>query len=532
MFRARYHLPVTPWRARRLQRLLALWGPLVAISVTSLIVAVISWRHIESTLSPVERFDRAMSNDDDRAAEEIAWRMVRRDPRRLPWWIRFTEAHEGLVDGDEASPISDAAIRQQLTAVRDARVTAIESYFYAVRMNPEKADPAAVLPLADRNPPVPYANFVIGEGALAKKDRRAAAIRFEREGSSSSEIAEWSRQRALRAWIANDDWQAVRMRLNDPRWAEAVDASLRADLAVHDRDVLGVLLWTWPASYVGITVWPVVLALIAGALWFWIAARLGRIHDAVHGRVLLYAGSVLLGILSIYPTLLTATIQDDLGFREVGQFVPDLIFNIFGVGLREEGWKAILFLPLLPALLRRGSRIEAMTCGALVGLGFAAEENINYFDHHADLALSRFLTANFLHMSLTALVALSMFDTLRKRATPRDAFKTVFPLAMAIHGGYDFCLGSDDMPLGSLFSIILLIVMAQRFLRQLLIASSREDERDVLNLFVASMAAITGAGYIYGSTQVGPFDAFRLMTLGSVSVAVMIFMFVRELRPS
>lgn len=473
-----------------------------------------------------------MSNGDDRAAEEIAWRMVRRDPKQLPWWIRFTEAHGDVVDGDEPSPVSDAAVKHQLAAVSDSRVTTIESYFYAVRMKSGEADASAVLRLADANPPVPYANFAIGEGALAKKDRRAAALRFEREGSSSSEITDWCRRRALRAWVICHDWEAVRKRIDDPRWAEAVDASLRLDLALHDRDVLHVLRWTWPASYVGITLWPVVLALISGALWFWIAARLGRIHDAVSGRVLLYAGAVLLGILSIYPTLLTATIQDELGFREVGQFVPDLIFNIFGVGLREEGWKAILFLPLLPTLLRRGSRIEAMTCGAFVGLGFAAEENIGYFNHRADLALSRFLTANFLHMSLTALVALAMYDTVRKRVTSRDAFKTVFPLALAIHGGYDFVLSSDDMPFGSLFSLILLMVMAQRFLRQLLIASSREDERDVLNLFVASMAAITGAGYIYATTQVGPFEAARMMALGSLSVAIMIFMFVRELSPS
>ena len=523
---------MTPWRARRIRRLLALWGPLIAISVTSFIVAVVSWRHIESALSPAERFRRASSNGDDRAAEEIAWGMVRRDPGRLPWWIRFTEAHADLLADDETSQISDAVVRTQLATVPDPRVTAIESYFYALRMNLGEADSSAVLPLADMNPPVPFANFVLGEGALEKKDQHAAAIRFEREASSSSEISATCRRRALRAWIESNDWEAVRKRIDDPRWAKTVDASLRADLAVHDRDILRVLLWTWPASYVGITVWPVVLALIAGALRFWISVRLGRIHDGVSGRVFLYASSVVLGILSIYPTILTATIQDELGFREVGQFLPDLIFNVFGIGLREEAWKAILFLPLLRVLLRRGSRIEAMTCGALVGLGFAAEENIGYFVHGADAALARFLTANFLHMSLTALVALSMFDTVRKRVTSRDAFKTVFPLAMAIHGAYDFSLGSNDLAFSSLLSIILLIVIARRFLRQLLIASSREDERDVLNLFVAAMAAITGVAYIYAATQVGPLEAFRLIGLGTFSVAAVIWMFVYELRPS
>ena len=523
---------MTPWRARRIRRLLALWGPLVAISVTSVVISLLVWRHLESTLTRAERYARARSNDDNQAAEQIAWGMVGKNPEQLRWWIRFTDAHADVIADEEPSSISDAAIRAQLAKASDPRVKTIESYFYALRMHSGEPDPSSVLPLADANPPAPFANFVIGEGAIEKKDEQTAAIRFEREGSSSSEIRQPCQRRALRTWIDDNDWASVRRRINDPGWAGVVDASLRLDLAVHDRDVLHVLLWAWPASYVEITAWPFVLAAVAATLWFWIATRLGRIHDAVPGRVFLYVISVVLGILSIYPTLLTVTIQDEMGFREVGQFVPDLIYNVFGIGLREEAWKAILFLPLLPTLLRRGSRIEAMTCGALVGLGFAAEENIGYFEHGADAALSRFLTANFLHMSLTALVALSMFDTLRRRATSRDAFKVVFPLAMAIHGAYDFSLGSNELPMSSLLSIILLIIITQRFLRQLLIASSRDDERDVLNLFVASMAAITGVAYIYATTQVGPMDAFRSISLGGLSVAIVIFMFVRELRPS
>ncbi len=459
----------------------------------------------------------------------MAWKMVRGNPARLSWWMRFTDAHAEVIGG-EGSSISEPEIRQQLAKVSDTQSSAIESYYYVTRTHSGEPDPSKVLPLADASPPAPYANFVLAEGALEKNDWRTAAMRFEREGSSSSDVDETCLRRALGERMYHDDWAAVRARINDPRWAAVVDASLRLDLAVHDRDVFRVLLWVWPAGYVRTTAWPVALALIAGALWFWIATRLGRIHDGVQGRISLYALSFALGVLSIYPTIILGTIEGELGFVEVGQHVPDFIYNVFGIGLREEACKAILFLPLLWILLRRGSRIEAMTCGALVGLGFAAEENIGYFEHGAD-ALSRFLSANFLHMGLTALVALSMFDTLRKRATRYDTFKVVFPVAVAVHGAYDFCLGVTDVAFSSLFSIVLLIVIARRFLRQLLIASSREDERDVLNLFVGAMAAITGAAYIYGTTLVGPLEALRLIALGAAGVAAMIVMFVRELSP-
>src|SRR5439155_6951671 len=140
------------------------------------------------------------------------------------------------------------------------------------------------------------------------------------------------------------------------------------------RDWPGILLWIWPAGYVHVDAWPLALAILSGVLWFILAARLGRMFDMERGRRRLYAGAFFLGILSIYPTLLLITAEESFfGFKALEQPLPDAIYYIFGVGLREELCKLLLFLPLLPILKKRASRIEAMTCGALVGLGFAAE---------------------------------------------------------------------------------------------------------------------------------------------------------------
>jgi RsiW-degrading membrane proteinase PrsW (M82 family) len=171
-----------------------------------------------------------------------------------------------------------------------------------------------------------------------------------------------------------------------------------------------------------------------------------------------------------------------------------------------------------------------MTCGALVGLGFAAEENIGYFQHFAaSAAISRFLTANFLHMSLTALVALSVFDAARGRSTSRDRFDVIFPLVVCIHGAYDFFLSDAAFSSFSIVSMILLIFVARQFLRQLLIASSRAEEEGVLRLFVTSLALITGVSYIYATTLFGPLLAIRVIALGGIGVAFVLYMFVREL---
>ena len=54
--------------------------------------------------------------------------------------------------------------------------------------------------------------------------------------------------------------------------------------------------------------------------------------------------------------------------------------------------------------------MEALACAACVGLGFACSENILYFGSGFESAVfPRFLTANFLHTSLTAIVGLSMY---------------------------------------------------------------------------------------------------------------------------
>jgi RsiW-degrading membrane proteinase PrsW (M82 family) len=174
-----------------------------------------------------------------------------------------------------------------------------------------------------------------------------------------------------------------------------------------------------------------------------------------------------------------------------------------------------------------------MTCGALVGLGFAAEENVQYFrELSAGAAIGRFLTANFLHMALTSIVALSVFGTLRGRQTSRDGFNVIFPLAVALHGAYDFLLTSDDFPLGSFVAMALLFVLCRAFLRQLSIASRAVEMQSLLRLFVWSLTLLTGVSYVYATTLVGPLLAIELVAMGVLGVSILIYLFVRELSES
>ena len=490
-----------------------LWGPFFAIAAVCVAVALLTWAVMPRPETP--------------QTEEAAWNALATRGNDLRLWIRFIDLH-----GDDESSIGDGAIREVLARIPRGPVATLAAFWYE-HVTKEAKPNAQVLALADAPKPPRYANYLLARVALDDEDNQwqEAARRFEREGLAFPNDGTRDLRRALAVYTDHDAWDEVRKRTHDPRYRKALDASVRLELATHDRDWAGLLLWLWPAGYVATKPWPVALAVLSAVLWLAITTRLGRIVDHVQGRAVLYALAFALGILSIYPTLLAAVVEEDVfKFKIVNQPVPDAIYFVAGVGLREELAKLLLFLPLLPALLRRGSRIEAMTCGALVGLGFAAEENIGYFSHDLPgVALSRFLTANFLHMSLTALLALAVFDAARGRSTPRDRFNVVFPLIVCIHGAYDFFLSDPELSRFSLISMMLLIFVARQFLRQLLIATSRVEEEDVLRLFVWSLTLLTGVSYIYATTLAGPLIAIQLISVGGLGVAFLIWIFVREL---
>src|SRR5260221_1142672 len=509
-------------------RTIRLWGPVLIIAVLSVIIALIAEALVHYTETTGDRIGRAVETGNLDDAEDLLWQLLKSKPADLQLWIRFIGIHSKLLENGETSAIGDAAIRQRLAQIPKGTAATLAGYWYEYETTKAKPGPSIVA-LADAPRPARYANYVLARIALDDDEHEwaTAARRFEREGLAFPKEGDRYLRQAILVWVNHDAWGEIGKRMRDPHYRNLQDASIRLDVAIHQRDWAGVLLWLWPAGYVHVGIWPLLLALLSRGLWLVITTRLGRIADKIEGRAWLYATAFVLGIFSVYPTLLFSIVEESVfKFKIVEQPLPDAIYFVVGVGLREELSKLLLFLPLLAILLKRGSRIEAMTCGALVGLGFAAEENIGYFQHFAaSAAISRFLTANFLHMSLTALVALSVFDAARGRSTSRDRVDVIFPLVVCIHGAYDFFLSDPEFSRFSLVSMLLLIFVARQFLRQLLIASSRAEEEGVLRLFVASLALITGVSYIYATTLVGPLMAIRLIALRGVAGGLGLYTF-------
>ncbi|HUO83685.1 MAG TPA: PrsW family glutamic-type intramembrane protease [Thermoanaerobaculia bacterium] len=508
--------------------------PSLGITVLSILTAAGLSIFLDQRATLTERAERLSARGDFEGADRLYSQSLSLEGIHLETLIaridnlaliRLRAQMYGVRPGDDG-------IRRLLEGRKVDRSTAIlGSFWYDIQLGDGETDETPVLALAEVDPPVRWANHLLGRSRMIAGDSVGAAERFEWEGLSFPAEASDDLERALRIWSEEEEWDVLRERVSDPRFSSVAGPWHRVSLALHDRDWATVLLWLWPASLHGAERWPLFLAVVAGILWFLIASRMGRIEEGGRERRLLYISAFLLGILSVYPTLVLIIVEEEIfGLAVTGQPVADAIYFIFGVGLREELSKLLLFLPLLPVLNRRGSRIEALACGALVGLGFAAEENINYFRMmDASAALGRFLTANFLHMALTGMVGVAAYDASSTRRRPRGSLNEAFIFAMIVHGAYDFFLVSPVVEGASLIAMILFVLISQRFLRELLFAAPDAQRGALLRIFVLSLAILTGLSYIYAATLVGPLRALGLMVTGALGVAILIYMFVREL---
>lgn len=189
------------------------------------------------------------------------------------------------------------------------------------------------------------------------------------------------------------------------------------------------------------------LALVAGLIWT--GLLLSLFPDRVDLRMGIVAvGALVLGWISTVPTLASMIWLDGrFNLSEGNDFLSAFLYHLFSVGLREELCKLLLFTPMLILVLRKNRELEALILGALVGLGFAIEENITYYllYQHSGVAVSRFVSANFLHFTLTGVTALALTRALRDPRTWGVDFLQTLIFAIFLHAIYNALL-SQPIP--------------------------------------------------------------------------------------
>jgi RsiW-degrading membrane proteinase PrsW (M82 family) len=519
--------------------------PLTTIVILILCVAFAAGWVTDALLahgrSPIERARELARTGHVDAAEQAYLDLAAQQPGDLELVVELVDNHVLLEHGLTfpsmtatghgarlAGPVDesriDAVVSAQALGADGALLAGWWRHFAESDEGPVERD--HVTAAADRPSPAAWANHLLGRALLAEGETSGAAERFAREASSFDGRAE-DASHACQIWLHEGDRTRLRAALGVPAFARQVPAGIRFDDAMERRDWAGAARWFFPMQYEHTTLAVLLLAALSGLVWFVICATIGRIGQRPGLRIPLYVAAFALGIASTYVTLAAAILEDSvLHFTEKGQAI-DVIYFVFGVGIREELSKALLLLPLVPIVRRWGTRREALACGALVGLGFAAEENLGYFHMGLSVGLDRFLTANFLHLSTTGLVAVAIDDAMRGTRATRDSWTQVLPLVVVTHGVYDFFLSSRTVETASFVSMFVFVLLARRFADVIRELPGREGP--LMRYFVVGLALVTGGSFVYATSLVGVGHAATAIVGGMLGVAIMAYIFGREL---
>lgn len=276
----------------------------------------------------------------------------------------------------------------------------------------------------------------------------------------------------------------------------------------------------------------VALAVFSGVCWLTFLWQSLRIQSPIDPQIGVTLIAVALGVLSIWPTGFLILYQEvRWNLHDSMELVPGLRFFILGVGLREELAKLVCLLPLMPLLMWKRDEMLALIASACVGLGFAIEENIGYYtESQASDAMGRFLTANPLHMALTGVIGLHVYRACRDPQVWVPQAAAIFALMVIAHGAYDAAIVLPDISDYSLAASIIFALVLYQFFHEL--RTLRSAGRDTISLsatFLAAVSLLTAATFVYVSSIVGAQRAADVLVSDIVSLAVMVYLFLREM---
>jgi hypothetical protein len=101
-----------------------------------------------------------------------------------------------------------------------------------------------------------------------------------------------------------------------------------------------------------------------------------------------------------------------------------------------------------------------------------------------------------------------------------------------MHGMYDFCLSERALGNLSWFSMGVFLVLTRQFLGLVSVARTKERTAHprLLETFAVGMAIVVGTSFVYASALVGPGPAAAALAEGLLGLAIIVFIFVQELR--
>jgi len=377
--------------------------------------------------------------------------------------------------------------------------------------------------------PARHTAHAVGLVHLSRGEFRSAHAWFAREGREPDALG--SRRKAIACLTAVEDFATLRAFEADPAYAPIIGPGVRLTAAIHERDWPAIIRLVPLAQYTSLDPGTTALALVAALGWAFVLVHLGQVTPARPGTLFLSLLALVAGVASTTPTIYAVIWQDDmLGLSPNGDVIQSVLYYIGGVGVREEVCKLVLFLPFLPVLLRRDDELEVLIVASFVGLGFAMEENGNYFlESGGTAAVGRFLTANFFHTVLTGMNGLALFRAFSRGGPGVNEFLVVFGATILAHGGYDVLLSLPDAELGGVLAIVVYVLTCRFYFRYA--HALRESVRMTISLsgaFVAGLSTLAAAMIVFLISRHGPADGMLIAVPQFAGTLVLLAMFFRE----
>ena len=309
--------------------------------------------------------------------------------------------------------------------------------------------------------------FALGLWKRRHQDPEAALDLFHHENADFPHAR--VRQVELETALQSENFARLDALEQDPVYRKEMKGYFRMTQGMQTGDWGMVLRHFLPAAYSHTQRTPLLLSLISGAIWALPILSLfpNRPTRSQWGLALL---ALALGWVSTWPTVLSGMwMHRTFTLDEGTEFLSTLFYMVVSVGLREEVIKLLLYTPFLLITRKPGRDLDALLYGALVGLGFAIEENIQYFSQGSGgVAVSRFVSANMLHFLLTGSTALALTRAVRDPGRwSLDGFQILL-MAIGLHGLYNTLLSHPVPGLGdmSYFSGSALAGCAYLFFRE------------------------------------------------------------------
>jgi RsiW-degrading membrane proteinase PrsW (M82 family) len=349
------------------------------------------------------------------------------------------------------------------------------------------------------------------------------------------EAYNWDVARRDAVYLAFDtrQWDVLAKWLNDPGFSACFDAS--DYVAIHAAHQHWWQVFTGlPKSLWGdLEWWLVVLAVLTGSSWFIFLVKASQPEGQWLKRILICLVAVALGVLSVWPTVFLDYWQEQVWGLIEDQSNPGslVIYYIAGVGLREELAKTLFVLPLVPFIARRDAGLNMLLIPACVGLGFAMEENMQYYyDSMMGDVVGRFITANILHMVITGIVGMELCWLWLDPRGRLQSFLLTFVLAIVFHGIYDVVLDLADDYTMSMASILVLLFLVYHFF-QYLREYRKPQQRGVSLIFIYIVGIFISIWTMVfmQSWMLGPELAFGLFLSDGVLLVVMSILLIRQM---